>query len=214
MGHATALEACPTAPQIASRPATKVYGVAEGHVRNAQPTDADEIGRIQSATWQQAYRRQLPASALEAMTPQAAADGWRDALTAPPGPQHRVLIALEAGPADTSSVGFAAIAPANPDEEEADDASELVTILVEPRWGRRGHGSRLLSAAVEAARATGAERMICWVLGGDKATEDFLRSAGWERDGWARTLDAGEREIAQHRMHTAIDHVSPGAGDA
>ncbi|MFV0534944.1 MAG: GNAT family N-acetyltransferase [Cumulibacter sp.] len=185
--------------------------MAEGHVRDAQPTDADEIGRIQSATWHQAYERQLPASALEAMTPQAAAESWRSAISAPPDAGHRLMVALEAGPTVTTRVGFVAIAPTTSDEEDiAAPTVEIVTILVEPRWGRRGHGARLLASAVDTARAGGAEQLICWVLAGDKATEAFLRSAGWERDGWRRTFDAGEREIAQHRLHTDISHISAG----
>ncbi|WP_106848084.1 GNAT family N-acetyltransferase [Blastococcus sp. Marseille-P5729] len=188
--------------------------MAEGHVRDAQSTDADEIGRIQSSTWQQAYRRQLPAEALDAMTAEAAAEGWRAAITHPPDAAHHVFVALEASTTDTTRVGFAAIAAPAEDEEEASDAVEIVALLVEPRWGRRGHGSRLLSAAVEGARADGASSMICWVLAGDRATEGFLRSAGWERDGWRRTFDAGEREIAQHRMSTDISHLPRGATSA
>ena len=186
--------------------------MAEGHVRDAQPTDADDIGRIQAATWHQAYERQLPASALEVMTPEAAAESWRSAVSAPPDSGHRVMVALEVGAIDTNRVGFVAIAPAGEDEEDIEaPTAEIVMMLVEPRWGRRGHGSRLLTSAVEAARTGGAERMICWVLAGDTATESFLRSAGWERDGWRRTFDAGEREIAQHRLQTDISHL-PTAG--
>lgn len=183
--------------------------MAEGHVRDAQPTDADEIGRIQAATWHQAYERQLPASALEAMTAEAAADSWRVAVSAPPDSGHKVMVALEVTALDTTRVGFVALAPAAADEEEISaPTAEIVTMLVEPRWGRRGHGSRLLTSAVQAARAGGAERMICWVLAGDKATEGFLRSAGWAPDGWRRTFDAGEREIAQLRMQTDISHLA------
>lgn len=188
--------------------------MAEGHVRDAQPTDSDEIGRIQSATWRQAYQRQLPPSALDAMTPEAAAQAWREAITDPPDPAHRVMIALEASTTETASVGFAAVAIPGPDEEDAENSVEIVALLVEPRWGRRGHGSRLLSATVERARSVGADSMICWVLAGDKATEGFLRSAGWERDGWRRTFDAGDREIAQHRMSTDISHLPPGGARA
>lgn len=188
--------------------------MAEGHVRDAQSTDADEIGRIQATTWQQAYQRQLPEQALAAMTPEAAAEAWRPAVSAPPDAAHHVFVAMEASSTDSTRVGFAAIAAPAADEEDATDASEIVALLVEPRWGRRGHGSRLLSAVVERARANGAASMICWVLAGDRATEGFLRSAGWERDGWRRTFDAGEREIAQHRMSTDISHLPTGEARA
>jgi GNAT superfamily N-acetyltransferase len=174
--------------------------------------DADEIGRIQAVTWHQAYERQLPASALEAMTADAAADSWRAGVAAPPDSGHKVMVALEVSATETTRVGFVAIAPAGADEEDIEaPTAEIVMLLVEPRWGRRGHGARLLTSAVETARAGGAERMICWVLAGDKATESFLRSAGWERDGWRRSFDAGEREIAQHRLHTDISHLPTGS---
>lgn len=186
--------------------------MAEGHVREAQPTDADEIGRIQSATWQQAYQRQLPASALQEMTPEIASAAWRAALLGASSGQH-LLIAIEASATESHRVGFAALAPAAADEEEAEAASELVALLVEPRWGRRGHGSRLLAAAVDAALLAGSAQLITWVLGGDKATESFLTGAGWQRDGWRRTLDAGEREIVQHRMSTSIAHLNGGSSD-
>src|SRR5689334_23769018 len=38
------------------------------------------------------------------------------------------------------------------------------TLLVEPRWGRRGHGSRLLAAAVDLAREEGFTRALTWTL--------------------------------------------------
>src|SRR5262249_54016809 len=56
------------------------------------------------------------------------------------------------------TVGFAATGPADeealaPDETPlADSVAAVTDLLVEPRWGRRGHGSRLLAAAVDGWR--------------------------------------------------------------
>lgn len=192
---------------------TKVGHVADARVRPAQPADADELGRIQAVTWRQAYDAILPPDALEAMSPEVAADAWRQAITAPPSDGHVVLTAYETSKADTNVVGFAALAPAADDESEVTaPTAELATILVEARWGRRGHGARLLSAAVAHARERGADHLIAWVLGGDKATESFLESAGWARDGWTRPLDTGDRIVTQHRYVTDISEVSPDAG--
>ena len=46
---------------------------------------------------------------------------------------------------------------------DASHTAQIAPLLVEPRWGRRGHGSRLLAAAVDHARADGFTRLITWV---------------------------------------------------
>ena len=179
--------------------------MADTHVRKSSESDAAELGRIQAATWQQAYASIVPPAALQIMTEDNAAAAWYTAITSPPSAGHLVLTAFERSSAGETTVGFIALAPPAEDEEDISaPTAEIVTLLVEPRWGRRGHGSRLLAAAVDISRSGGAEHMICWVLARDTATAAFLRSAGWERDGWTRTLDAGGQPIDQHRFATDI----------
>ncbi len=171
--------------------------MADVSVRAARPQDAERVARVQLATWRTAYAGLLPAAALEVPEVQAAAL-WLGAVESPPTPQHRVLVAMERD----ELVGFAA---AGPDD---DGSAELLTLLVEPRWGRRGHGSRLLAAAVEHWRSDGARTARCWVLAADAATRSLLTSAGWEPDGTARTLaadeDGGEQAVRQLRLHTDL----------
>jgi RimJ/RimL family protein N-acetyltransferase len=88
---------------------------------------------------------------------------------------------------------------------------------VEPRWGRRGHGSRLLAAVTDTARAGGAARCTAWLLEADTVTARFLESAGWSPDGWARTLDADGRPLRELRWYTLLDDdpvPSPAGGEA
>ena len=54
-----------------------------------------------------------------------------------------------------------------------------------------GHGSRLLAAVVDGLRQDGADHVIAWVLDGDTARAQFLRSAGLGPDGAARELASG-----------------------
>jgi GNAT superfamily N-acetyltransferase len=84
-------------------------------------------------------------------------------------------------------------------------AQEIATLLVEPRWGRRGHGSRLLAAVADLARATGAGRLQSWLVESDRVSAGFLESAGWAPDGWARTLDTGGPPLRELRWHTVLD---------
>jgi GNAT superfamily N-acetyltransferase len=177
--------------------------MADVSVRPARPDDAAEIGRIQVETWRSAYAEILPAAVLEGVTVDDAAATWSAAISEPPGPRHHVLVAQE----QDWRVGFAALGPA--DDLEADDPEPATTlalavILVEPRWGRRGHGSRLLAAAVDHARGDGMTRAIAWIPEGDTVSRDFLISAGWAPDGLVRALDTGAGELREIRLHTSL----------
>jgi GNAT superfamily N-acetyltransferase len=177
--------------------------VAEVSVRAAVPDDAGEIARIQVETWRTAYRDVLPESVLAGLSTIEAEPVWRAAITSPPSPRHRVLVAIEG----RWQVGFAAFGPA--EDLQADDPEPQTTVaiaplLVEPRWGRRGHGSRLLAATVEHARSDGMTRAVAWVPEGDIPSREFYVSAGWAPDGLVRALDTGAGELREIRLHVSL----------
>ena len=166
--------------------------MADVSVRPARPTDAERVAHLQLATWREAYPF-LPAEALDVPLDQAAAL-WLRAIEVPPSAQHRLLVAMERD----EVVGFAASEPA-----EAGNA-ELTALLVEPRWGRRGHGARLVAATVDHWRGDDVTIAQHWAWARDGATRAFLVSAGWDRDGATRELDLGERSERQVRFHTSL----------
>jgi GNAT superfamily N-acetyltransferase len=170
--------------------------VADVSVRPARPEDAERIARVQLTTWRTAYASFLPEEALAVPEEQAAAL-WLRAVELPPTATHRVLVAMDAA----ELVGFAASGPA---EEDDVQGVELSSLLVEPRWGRRGHGSRLLAATVDHWRGDGDATAIAWVWERDVATRGFLSGAGWELDGAARGLDTGPRVERQVRLHADV----------
>jgi GNAT superfamily N-acetyltransferase len=186
--------------------------MALGYVRPARADEAAEIARIQLATWRLAYRRILPGHVLERLDESWIAQRWRTAIEEPPTPSHRVLVAVEQAE-ESHLVGFAASGPA--DEEAlapgesldalAGPAAAVTDLLVEPRWGRRGHGSRLLAASVDSWRDDGRRTAVAWAYEADAATQKFLASAGWEPDGATRALDVDDRLVPQRRLHVAID---------
>jgi len=177
--------------------------MADVSVRPAVAEDAAEIARIQVETWRFAYAKILPEPVLQSLDQAQATAAWSAAITAPPSPRHRVLIAQE----QHWRVGFVAVGPAD-DLEQGDPepatTAAVAPILVEPRWGRRGHGSRLLAAATDLAREDGTTRMIAWVPAEDRASQNFLTSAGWAPDGLARALDTGAGELREVRLHTSL----------
>jgi GNAT superfamily N-acetyltransferase len=175
--------------------------VADVSVRPARPLDASEIARIQLATWQLAYASILPA---EVLTQLASPDGvaqagatWGEAISAPPSRRHHVLVALE----KESLVGFVAVAP----DEDAAATVVIGPLLVEPRWGRRGHASRLLAAATDHAKGDAMTSAQTWIPEADEASKSFFTAAGWAPDGYARALDTGAGELREIRLHTSLD---------
>jgi GNAT superfamily N-acetyltransferase len=169
--------------------------VADVSVRPARPADAERVAAVQQQTWLQAYADLLPAPVLELPRERAAAV-WLHAVEAPPTPEHRLLVALDGD----DLVGFAASGP----DEDVDGAVELASLLVLPRWGRRGHGSRLLAASVQGWQEQGRTLALCWVFERDPATRSFLTGAGWEADGATRGLDTGEQVLRQVRHHVDV----------
>ena len=95
--------------------------------------------------------------------------------------------------AATGPVGFAAVGPSAEEDARPGEAA-VAALLVEPRWGRRGHGSRLLAAAVDHLRADGVTRLVAWVPDGDRASAAFYES---------RRLGAGRPGAHLERLPTA-----------
>ena len=184
-------------------------GSAEVSVRPARPEDADAITAVQLVTWRTAYRTLLPAAVLDGWDSAAAAAAWRSAVLTPPTPAHSVLVALDG----QQVAGFAASGPAELADGEQPlvegPTHELTALLVEPRWGRRGHGSRLLAAVTDLAAAAGVVRLTMWLPEEDRVTAGFLEATGWAPAGWVRTLDTGSSTIRQLRWHTALDPLEP-----
>jgi GNAT superfamily N-acetyltransferase len=183
--------------------------VADVSVRPAGLADVPEIARVQRETWRQAYSAWLPPEILDEVTPEVAEQTWGAAVAQPPGPRHHVLVALE----QQWIAGFAAFSPAEPDPEAADAGAhasgpvgQVDALLVEPRWGRRGHGSRLLAATVDLMRADGVRTATVWLPEQDGASLAFFTSAGWERDGYARTLETdGGASMTELRLHVSLE---------
>jgi len=169
--------------------------MALASVRPATPDDVEEIVRIQSITWRAAYAELVPEAALERLSGPAALQAWTAAVSA--GDGHHVLVATEG----EWTVGFCAAAPAGAEDPDAPaNHAQIVVLLVEPRWGRRGHGRRLLAAAFEALNRDGAELGLAWLPERDVASRACFDRIGWDADGLVRILDAGDRELREVRL--------------
>jgi GNAT superfamily N-acetyltransferase len=177
--------------------------MADVSVRPAGPDDVAEIARVQVETWRTCYLAILPGPVIESLSTEVALAAWHQAVTAAPSARHHVLVAQELKPV----VGFVAFGPADdlePGDPEPETTVSVGPLLVEPRWGRRGHGSRLLAAAVDLARLDGMTRATAWIPEGDVVSREFFTSAGWAPDGLARALNTGAGELREIRLHASL----------
>jgi GNAT superfamily N-acetyltransferase len=174
---------------------------ADVSVRVAWADDAEAIAAVQARAWAASYAGLVPAAGdlREADFAQL----WRDALTRPADARHRALVALERN----RVVGFAITTPATDPDCDAGTDGELMELTVEGASRGRGHGSRLLQAAVDTMTADRFTRAVTWLVADDDALRTFLTEAGWAPDGAHRTLDldgTGATQVKQVRLHTSL----------
>lgn len=175
---------------------------ADVSVRVAWADDAPAIAELQLRTWRETYAGLLPSDALPDDLEGATAH-WRRSLARPGDARQRALVALERN----RVVGFAITGPAaDPDADPVADG-ELSELTVEPAERGKGHGSRLLQAAVDTLVADRFTRAVLWSMASDDALRAFLAAAGWAPDAAHRELDldgSGSTTVKQVRLHTAI----------
>lgn len=173
--------------------------VTSSSIRPATVDDAPTVARLQLAVWRQAFATVLPAAALNTDA-QAHTAAWASRIELG-GP---VLLADEG----SEPVGFAAVS-GDPDRRNLlDPVGEIEVLYVVPRWGRRGHGGRLLVAVAAELRRLGARTGRWWVPQVDTPTARFLTAVGWSEDGVRRELDTGAAPIVELRWSGTLDLVA------
>ena len=140
---------------------------------------------------------------LEQVTIETALAAWTDALTAPPTPRHRVLVAQE----QDNVVGFTALAPA--DDLQARRARPAVDRRrrPDPRRAAVGTARARLAAHGRCGRPRPRGRhdpRVSWIPEADTVSREFLIGAGWATDGLVRALDTGAGELREIRLHVAL----------
>ena len=146
------------------------------HVRDAAPSDAEELAEVHVAAWRAAHRRVLPDAVLDRLDISAGARHWEAVLGDPP-PGSRVLV-LEVGAGDGQVLaGVAVLGSRSP------EVGVLEEIAVDPaRWGGGG-GRLLLRAATDALAQAGHAEAVLSVLPDNARALSLYESEGWTADG-------------------------------
>lgn len=176
--------------------------LADASVRVARVSDAPAVGFVQAVVFREAYAAALAPEVIEQFQPQAFAGAWRATLEGSASGDGVLLVAC----AGEQVVGFAAVgASSDPDADEG--TAELLVLGVHPEARRQGHGSRLLHAVVDTARARGRDRLTAWTLASADEVRAFLVSAGLAPDGAHRARVVGpEGETADEvRLSASVE---------
>lgn len=182
---------------------------APDSVRPALPSDAAAIAAVQRRGWSARDPRMARLADEAGLDEAAVAAAWGTAaaLAASGGaPLARVVVAIDGSGA---VAGFAATAAGD------DGSAELLELVVDPGLERRGHGSRLLAAVADLARAAGAGSLTAWVPADGAGTgRAFLASAGLVPDGASRELEAPDGTRAtQVRLAAELTADPAGGGN-
>lgn len=174
----------------------------DGIVRPLRTDELPDVARIQHAARLASYPAFLPDDVVAGLDRAQAEASWRQLAQLAPQQRPEVLVAVD----DDQICGFAAVGAAG-DPDTGDQDAQLLDLAVDPEHRSAGHGSRLLSAAMEAAANGGAARVYTWLPAAGTQAHDFLISAGWAPDGAERTLDLrgdGAVLVEEVRLHTSV----------
>ena len=168
--------------------------VPDTTVRAAGPEDVPALAAVAAATFVLACppsmsRERVGAFVAEVLSPSRFADYVTD-------PQRHVLLAESAG----SAVGYAMLVRGEPADDDVRavihhrPTTELSKIYVLPGAHGRGVAARLMQAALEQARHTGARGVWLGVNQQNERAQRFYRKSGFEQVGTKRFLVGGIHE--------------------
>jgi GNAT superfamily N-acetyltransferase len=194
-------------------PASPSSSGAGGFARPARASDADDLTRVQVASWECSLAGVVPAELLAELTSEEASaiwrERWQEAISSPPSSRHRVLVAVSdsaapgSGPAAREVVGLVSAGPATDADRWPGTDAEIYEFRVRPDRIAQGHGSRLMQAAADTLAADGFHTVSTWVLAADLDVRRFLESAGWAADGARGELGVGV-SVPVVRLHTRL----------
>ena len=150
------------------------------NIREARLSDAETIAGIHVASWQSAYRGQIPDAILDNMDSAKRAVFWQAHLA---DARFRTYVAE----ADGNIIGFCDLIPSRDLDSNPQTAAEIAAIYIDPSHWRRGAGRALCRRVCEVARNTGFKFITVWALESNTAARQFYEALDFEPDGGAKS---------------------------
>ncbi len=169
-------------------------------IREAEPDDAEALGRIHVRAWQAAYRGQLSDGYLDTLSVEDRTEQWRVNLVRERS-AWRTWVVEEGG----TVVGWATTGPS--EDADADDrTAEVYAIYLEPGHLGAGLGRALFEHATADLRARGFGSATLWVLRTNERARRFYEVAGWYADGatTAERVDCEMRPTVRYRADLVL----------
>ncbi|MFG3258519.1 GNAT family N-acetyltransferase [Streptomyces sp. NPDC048172] len=149
-------------------------------VRDMTEADIDSVSTLRVRGWQFAYAGLIPQPVLDALSPEEDAARRREHLAEDGSPPVPSLIIEDGG----ETIGWASWGPYRTDESPSSNGdAELYALYVRPDRIGTGAGRALMTAVLDAATASGAPRILLWVLRDNARARRFYEVAGFTTDG-------------------------------
>lgn len=161
--------------------------------REAEPKDAEAIGKVRVAAWREAYRQFMPEDFLNSLDPASNMEELTARLSSQ-GPDFTISVAEERG----DVIGFSIIG--EPRYEAAAKTIELWAVNVLPNHWRMGIGSGLIEWAIDYSIRAGFNSLELWCIKGNTPAEKVYRKFGFIESGQARSTSR-LTGIALHELH-------------
>ncbi|MBC9957179.1 GNAT family N-acetyltransferase [Yimella sp. cx-51] len=176
--------------------------MSDASVRTARADDLSAVGEVQAAVWRAALADVVDPATLASFEPSNFEAAWRESLAQPPSPLHRLLVATELD----DTVGFVAIGPA-----ESSGSGEILAGGVLPERRGRGHGSRLLNAAIDTLAVNDIDHVRVRVPERDTPLVRFLAEAGFALSGnfVDRVINSDGDTLREIELHTGVGDTGP-----
>jgi len=172
---------------------------AEMELRLARAGDEVGIAHVHVATWQAAYRGQIPDDFLDSLSVEQRAAMWQLIVADSTAPDRACVVAEE----EDRVVGFAHFSPCR-DDDAAPGTGELTAIyLLDTHWNR-GMGRALLEYATDRLREAGFTAATLWVLDTNARARRFYEAAGWAPDGASQVSDRGTFSLLEVRYRREL----------
>ena len=150
-------------------------------ITRATGADAEALGLVHAASWQEGYKGIVPEEFLRLFTPAARAEAFRQAL---PGAKEEYYLLR----ADDAPAGLA-IVSASHDEDAPPSVGELCAVYLHPDYWGTGASAALLGFCLDRLRAMGYASATLWVLEKNARARAFYEKNGFAPDGAEKTID-------------------------